>query len=131
MVQPLIFSLSHAVFLRGAAHEFLESTAEVLGILIAEGIGYLADGHVGKAEEVLGRIDHLVLDVLYGRLARLLLDEISEIVGREMELVCKPGHGGNANRWRTEAATPLPCPTLPLTSSLYWTARPTAATASR
>ena len=68
------------VFVGGKACDFLEQTGEVLRILEAEFVGDLSDRLVGCQNPFLGRGDQLELDVLLGRFAGFLLDQIAEIV---------------------------------------------------
>ena len=68
------------VFVGGKACDFLEQTGKVLRILEAEFVGDLSDRLVGCQNPFLGRGDQLELDVLLGRFAGFLLDQIAEIV---------------------------------------------------
>ena len=57
--------------LRGQACLFLKQAGEVLGVLEAEGVGYLADSVGGSGEAVAGLGDEVLLDELLGAVARL------------------------------------------------------------
>ena len=86
----------HAVLAGSHAYLLLEQAGEVLRILEAEAVGYLAERQ-GVVEDVLLRqADDLALDVALGGLSRLALDEVAEIAGREVGLVGKVGHAGQA-----------------------------------
>ena len=74
----------------------LEQAREVLGILEAEGIGYLADGVGGCGEAVAGLSDELLLDELLRTSACLGFYEVAEVVGREVQRVCEVAHGGHS-----------------------------------
>ena len=50
---------------------FLKQAGEVLGVLEAEGVGYLADGVGGRSEAVTGLSDEVLLDELLRTVARL------------------------------------------------------------
>ena len=50
---------------------FLKQAGEVLGVLEAEGVGYLADGVGGRGEAVAGLGDEVLLDELLGAVACL------------------------------------------------------------
>lgn len=83
-----------SILIRRHAHCLLERAAEILRILIAEAVGYLADALAGLREQLLGHIHRPLLDVFLRRAAGLLLYQVAEVVGREMQLVGTPCHGG-------------------------------------
>ena len=57
--------------LRGQACLFLKQAGEVLGVLEAEGVGYLADGVGGRSKAMAGLGDEVLLDELLRTVARL------------------------------------------------------------
>ena len=63
---------------------FLKQAGEVLRILEAEGVGYLADGVGGRSEMVTGLGDDILLDELLRTAARLGFHKVAEVVGREV-----------------------------------------------
>ena len=63
-----------------------EHTAEVLRIFESEAVGHLRDALSG-GEPVLGKLDHEPADVVAGRVAGRLPDDVAEVVGREPQLV--------------------------------------------
>ena len=82
--------------LRGHASLFLEQAGEVLGVLEAEGVGYLADGVGGRSEAVTGLGEEVLLDELLRTVARLGFHEVAEVVGREVQRIGKVAHGGHS-----------------------------------
>lgn len=94
--QRLSSSLPYPILFRRHAHCLLERAAEILRILVAEAVGYLADALAGLREQLLGHIHRPLLDVFLRRAAGLLLYQVAEVVGREMHLVGTPCHGGRA-----------------------------------
>ena len=68
----------------------------MLRILESQFVGYLAHRLAGIENPLLGQADQFRLDMLLRRAARLLLDEIAEVVGRQMELP-----GAVFHRWQT------------------------------
>ena len=72
---------------------FLKQAGEVLGVLEAEGVGYLADGVGGRGEAVTGLSDEVLLDELLRTVARLGFHEVAEVVGREVQRVGEVAHG--------------------------------------
>lgn len=88
--------LPYPVLIRRHAHCLLERAAEILRILIAETIGYLADALADLREQLLGHIHRPLLDIFLRRAAGRLLYQVAEVVGREMYLVGTPCHGGRA-----------------------------------
>lgn len=81
-----------AVIVGAAPYHFLEGTAEILGILVPEIICNLADG-ARKIEKLLFRHIHgLLHQVFLGGPSRLLLDQIPEIIGRQMQFVGTSGY---------------------------------------
>lgn len=89
-------SLPYPILFRRHAHCLLKRAAEILRILIAEAVGYLADALAGLREQLLGHIHSLLLDIFLRRAAGLLLYQVAKVVGREMQLVGTPCHGGRA-----------------------------------
>lgn len=85
-----------AVFAGRVSHVFLEQAVEVLGVLEAQFVGYLTDRLVRAGYHLFGEVDDFVLYVFLGRLTRLFLDEVAEVVGREADLVGKIADGGQA-----------------------------------
>ena len=57
--------------LRGLAGLLFEQAGEVLGVLEAEGVGYLADGVGGRSKAMAGLGDEVLLDELLRTVARL------------------------------------------------------------
>ena len=82
--------------LRCLAGLLFEQAGEVLGVLEAEGVGYLADGVGGRGEAVAGLSDEVLLDELLRTIARLGFYEVAEVVGREVQRVCEVAHGGHS-----------------------------------
>lgn len=62
---------------------------EMLRILESQFIGHLPDGFVRVEKPLLGRVDHLQLDILLGRFPGLLFHQIAEIIGRQAYFACK------------------------------------------
>ena len=60
---------------------FLEQAGEILGVLEAEGVGYLADVVGGRNETVTGLGDNLLLDELLRTVARLGFYKVAKVVG--------------------------------------------------
>ena len=75
-----------AVLRRSDPFLFLEHAAEVLGILEAEPVGHLGYGFAGS-QSVLGKPDDEPADMIAGRVACGLLDDVTEIIGRQTQLV--------------------------------------------
>lgn len=94
--EPSNSLLPYPILIRRHTHCLLERAAEILRILIAEAVGYLADALAGLREQLLGHIHRPLLDVFLRRAAGLLLYQVAEVVGREMQLVGTPCHGGRA-----------------------------------
>lgn len=92
------------VFVGGKACDFLEQTGEVLRILEAEFVGDLSDRLVGCQNPFLGRGDQLELDVLLGRFAGFLLDQIAEIVRGKAQFSGAPFTEGSPSRWARSPA---------------------------
>ena len=65
----------------------------MLRILEPQVVSNLADGLVGTCYHLLGGINQFVLDVFLRGLPRLFLNQVSEIIGREKDLVGKILHG--------------------------------------
>jgi len=84
------------VFVRSHSGGLLEHTGEMLRVLEAQLIGNLADGFRGKKQLFFGDADDFVLYVLQGGLARFLLDEVAEIIGRQAEFGGTVFHAGQS-----------------------------------
>ena len=69
-------------------------------ILEADFVSNFAHGLVRACQQILDAVDNGKVDVFDGGLARFLLDEVAEIVGGKMELVCTPSHGGQTDLFR-------------------------------
>ena len=61
----------------------------MLRILESQFIGHLPDGFIRVEKPLLGRVDHLQLDILLGRFPGLLFHQIAEIIGRQAYFACK------------------------------------------
>ena len=75
-------------------HFLLEPFAEMLGKLETEDFGYLRDG-VPASQQFLRLFQSLAMDMLQGRYARFLANEIAEVIGGETELVGTIAHSEN------------------------------------
>ena len=65
-----------------------------MGILEPQFIGDFTNGFIGGAKELLGFVHQLDMDMLLGSFSRLFLDEITEIVGGEMQFIREILHIG-------------------------------------
>lgn len=83
-----------AVLVGRAARDLLEQACEVLRVLEPETVGHVADRTVAVGDPLLGRVDQAQLDVLLRRAARFALDQIAEVVGREVQPLGAVLHGG-------------------------------------
>ena len=81
-----------AVFRRSNTLLLLEHAAEVLGILETKPIRHLRHGFTG-CQSILGKPDNKPTDVVAGRISGGLLDDITEIIGRQAQLVGTILHG--------------------------------------
>ena len=81
-----------AVFRRSNTLLLLEHAAEVLGILETEPVRHLRHGFTG-CQSILGKPDDKPTDVVAGRISGGLLDDITEIIGRQAQLVRTILHG--------------------------------------
>ena len=70
-----------SIFIRRTPHHFLEHPAQMMRILEAYLIGYLAHGLVRACQQVLDAVDDGKVDVFNGGLAGFLLHKVAEIVG--------------------------------------------------
>ena len=66
----------------------------MLRILEAEFVGHLIDGQLVVHHILLREVDDLVLDVALSRETRFFPDEVAEVAGREEDLLCEIGDGG-------------------------------------
>lgn len=73
----------------------LEEAYKMLRILESQGFGHLFDVLVRIHHLLLRSAEHLQVNVLLSRFASLLFDQISEIVGRQADLVGKETDGRN------------------------------------
>lgn len=64
----------------------LEHTVQVLRVLETYLIADVGDRPVGVGKEFLCSVNDVLMDIVCGRLPRLLLDKVSEIVWRKAEL---------------------------------------------
>lgn len=83
-----------AVIVGTASYHFLEGTAEILGILVSEIICYLPNGARWIEKLLFRHIHGLLHQVFLCGPSRLLLDQIPEIIGRQMQFVGAPGNSG-------------------------------------
>ena len=97
---PLCNLFPQSVFVRRAPGHFLEHAAQVMRVLEADFIGYFAHCFVRACQQILDTVDDSEVDVLNGRFACFLFDEVSEIVGREVKLAGTPGYSGQADLFR-------------------------------
>lgn len=79
---------------------FFEQPAEMLGILKAQGIGNHTDACRSVSKPFFGQFDNFYLNIFLWSLSGLLLEHISEVVGRQAELVCKIFHAGQTELFR-------------------------------
>ena len=59
----------------------------MVGVAVAQFLGYLADGFVGAGEKDLAAHHRHLQDVLLSRLSCCLFDKVAEIIGRQAEFV--------------------------------------------
>ena len=65
-----------SILLRGDALHLVEHTDEVILVVEPQGVGHLLDGQVGGIEQELGTLHFLTVDVLDGRKAGELFEEV-------------------------------------------------------
>lgn len=73
-------------------HAAFEQPGEMLRILKAQLVCDFTDVLVGIEYPFFGDCNNLALDILLGRLACLFFDQVTEIVGRQMEFIGKVGY---------------------------------------
>lgn len=74
-------SITYPILIRRTPHLFLEPPAEMLRILETKFVGNLADGLPCVEYTLFCHIQGLLLDMLQGGFARLLLQQVTQIVG--------------------------------------------------
>ena len=68
----------------------------MLGILETKLISHLIEGQFLVHHVLLREVDDFVLDITLGGHTRFFLDEVAEVAGREENLLCEIGYGGQA-----------------------------------
>ena len=91
-----LFLIPCAVFLRGSSHPRFKQPAEMLWILESQFVSDFTDGLAGVEHLFLGQINDFQLNVLLGGFAGFLLDEVTEVIGGKVQLVCAIGDGRQA-----------------------------------
>lgn len=79
---------------RRQARLLAEEACKIIGVIKTQGIGYFTDGQRGIPQFVFGEHHHVVLNVVEGRFTGKMLDQIPEIVGREIAALCEIGNRG-------------------------------------
>ena len=85
------------VFIRRITDHLFEQPAQMVRIFEAQFVGDFADRFAAFDQEFLGTVDGGQLDVLLRRFSGLLLDQIAEIVGRQVQPVGAPRQIGRAH----------------------------------
>lgn len=96
----IFFLIPGTVFLRGCPHPRFEQAAEMLGILEAQFVGDFADGFAGVEHFFLGQIYDFELNIFLSGFPGFLFDEVTEIIGGQVQLVGAVSNGRQAQRLR-------------------------------
>ena len=73
-------SIPRAELVRRTAYCLFERAAEILRVLVAQCIGYLADALLIKDKHIFGGVHNLSLHVFLRRLSGLFFYQVAEIV---------------------------------------------------
>lgn len=90
-----VLSTANPVLTGGNAFVPFEKTNEVLWVLKSQFVSNLRDALFGMQQIFLGYIEHFWLDIFFCRFSRFFFYQITEIIGRQANLVGKILYGGN------------------------------------